>query len=205
MRTLYLWDLAGTLFLEKWNKTLSGFNSFEDFVAARGILFSDARRFEECYYEPYIQGYFWLQLAPGFKEMLTWAKHNETFNTGFQKQMDWRARYLNPRVGFDIRKFFQKLNSTFDWGETNVKTPAMLQQYLEIKIKENYSTVVYSDDHLENVKFFISAAKKINRQCRDFKWRAYHVVNKNGGWRAAEGYFQAGSLLDILEKEKSIA
>ncbi|MBI4994794.1 hypothetical protein HZC21_04100, partial [Candidatus Peregrinibacteria bacterium] len=153
--TLYLWDLADTLFPEKWNVELTGFANFEEYVKSLGIGKKDVRAFEGCFREPYVHGErFGLRIADGFADVLGWTKHNETFSTGFQEQVNWRAEYLNPKVGFDVRKYFQKLSSTFDYGETNVKTQAMLEKYLAQKMEEGYDTVVYTDDKLANCELF---------------------------------------------------
>lgn len=204
-RTLYLWDLANTLFREVWNRELTGFESFEDYVISKGVELNDARGFEECYKEPYLQGeMFNLDVMPGYREVLSWTKNNETFSTGFQEQLRWRASYLNPRVGFDILNFFRKLGSTFDYGETNVKTKEMLVDYLNEKLTEGFKTIVYIDDKLANSHFFISAADGLKKQYSLFNCRFYHMLNDGKGLRAKDGYCETGSLYDLKESEERI-
>lgn len=199
-RTLYLWDLANTLFREVWNKKLTGFDSFEDYVISRGVKINDARGFEECYREPYLQGeMFNLDIMPGYREVLNWTKNNETFSTGFQEQLRWRAFYLNPRVGFDILQYFRRMGSTFDYGETNVKTPEMLEKYLVRKKGEGYDVIVYTDDKLKNCKMFKTAAEKVG-----VGFRVYHILNDDSGLRDKRRYWEIGNLYDLKENEERI-
>ncbi len=198
--TLYLWDIAGTLFYEKWNKELTGFDSFESYVKSKGVSFTDARGFEECYQEPYLHGeMFNLDIMPGYREVLSWTKNNETFSTGFQEQLRWRASYLNSKVGFDILSFFRKLGSTFDYGETNVKTEEMLEKYLAQKKSDGYDTIVYTDDKLENCGLFKTAAEKAG-----VGFRVYHILNDSGGLRGKGWYWDVGSLHDLKKNEEKI-
>src|SRR3989339_1636273 len=161
-KTVYLWDMANTLFPEKWNESLTGFKNFDKYVASLGIDQDNPRQYESCFREPYSKGdMFNLNIADGYEEVLNWTKYNEIFSTGLPETNDWRAEYLNPKVGFDIRKYFQNNVSTFDFGETNVKTPEMLERYLIQKRDEGYTCVVYTDDKLSNCEFFRDAADKI--------------------------------------------
>ncbi len=36
-KTFYLWDLANTLFPEKWNKKKSGFENYDEYVESLGF------------------------------------------------------------------------------------------------------------------------------------------------------------------------
>ena len=197
--TLYLWDLANTLFPEKWNVELTGFASFDDYVKSLGADENNPRVFEGCYREPYIHGErFNLRIADGFAEVLGWTKHNETFTTGIREQMDWRAEYLNPKVGFDIKKYFQKIVTTFDFGETNVKTPEMLEKYLAQRKSEGYDTVVYTDDKLANCEMFRKAAEGVG-----ISYRVYNMKNDSCGLRDEGWYWEIGDLYDLLKNEKN--
>lgn len=197
--TLYLWDLANTLFPEKWDAGLTGFQSFEDYANSLGVDIKNPRVFEECYKEPYIHGErFNLKIADGFKDVLSWTQHNETFTTGIREQMDWRAEYLNPRVGFDIKKYFQKIISTFDFGETNVKTSEMLEKYLAQRKSEGYDTIVYTDDKLKNCELFKQAAESVS-----ILYRVYNIKNDKAGLREKDWYWEIGDLYDFLENEKT--
>lgn len=203
--TLYLWDFANTLFPEKWNAALTGFQTFADYVRAQGISLNDPRGFEEAYKEPFINGEMInLKLTEGYQEVLTWAKHNKAFTSGVKEQLDWRAEYLNPQVGFDIRSFFQEINSTFDYGETNVKTKEMLVDYLGEKYAHGYRTVVYTDDKLANCQKFQQAAEEVKTARPDFTYRWYHILNDSQGLRVKDGYWEIGGLKDIIENEERI-
>jgi len=202
-KILYLWDLGETLFWERWNEELTGFKSFDDYVVAQGVSLTDARGYENCYLKPYTTGKMInLDINSGFAEVLRSTKHNETFSGGMPDQMDWRAEYLNPKVGFDIRSFFQKCNSTFDYGETNVKTEAMLVDYLSKKVLEGYDTVVYTDDKFANGVFFKNAAETLKVKNPNFNYRFYHILNDEGGARPKDWYCEIGGLMDILKIEK---
>ncbi|RJR31057.1 hypothetical protein C4569_03395 [Candidatus Parcubacteria bacterium] len=207
-KTLYLWDLAGTLFYEEWDIKKTGYPAIGDWIAAKLKKKKSEvtdREYEEMHRFAYEHGWpIKLALKPGFKEVLIWTKHNETFSTGMQEQMAWRAKYLNPKAGCDIRKFFQKFNSTFDYGETNKKTKEMLINYLGKKYRQGYRTVLYIDDKLSNCKFFISAVKSMQKRHKGLKYRLYHILNDKKGIRKKRGYFEIGRLTDIINNEKKL-
>ncbi|MBI4427166.1 MAG: hypothetical protein HY569_01635 [Candidatus Magasanikbacteria bacterium] len=197
--TLYLWDMANTLFPEKWNPEITGFADFGAYVKSLGVDAENPRVFEECYKEPYIHGErFNLRIADGFADVLSWTKHNETFTTGIREQMDWRAEYLNLKVGFDIIKYFQKIISTFDFGETNVKTQEMLEKYLARRKSDGYNAVVYTDDKLANCEMFKKAAESVG-----ISFRVYNMKNDSGGLRNEGWYWEIGNLYDLLKNEKN--
>ena len=205
-KPLYLWDMAGTIFHEEWNTEKTNYPNIEAWIEAQSgkdIRDISDRKFEEMHEIPYQEGwYFKLALKPGVKEVLSWTKHNETFSTGMQEQMDWRAYYLTPRNGFDIRKFFQRLNSTFDYGETNKKTIEMYVDYLAKKYQEGYKTIVYTDDKLKNCQFFADAVKSLRKKYPDFSCRLYHVLNDNSGLIQKDGLWQIGNLKDLPINEQ---
>ncbi|MFA6215162.1 MAG: hypothetical protein WC768_01170 [Patescibacteria group bacterium] len=205
-KTLYLWDLAGTIFYEVWDKEKTGWPNYDAWVAAQlGKKISEVsdREYEETYQIPYEKGwYFQLKLQPGAKEALILAKHNEAFTTGVPEQMDWRAAYLVPKTGFDFRKYFQKINTTFDYGETNKKTEEMLVGYLQKKYQQGYKTVVYTDDKLTNCQMFIEAVKLVQKKYLGFSRRIYHILNNNSGLAKKADWWQIGNLKDLLANEK---
>lgn len=207
-KTLYLWDLAGTIFREEWDAERTGFAGYYDWLEARlGKKMSEItpREEEEMYKVPYGEGwYFKLDLMPGAKESLEWAEYSEVFTQGNPEQIDWRAEYLTPRIGFDVRKFFKKINSTFDYAETNVKTKEMLLDYLRKKYDEGFKSVVYTDDKLKNCENFAEAAEEFKKESGDFSYRLYHIMNDGEGLRAKEGYVEIGSLHDLIEAEKNL-
>jgi len=204
-RTLYLWDLAGTLFQERWDPVASGYPTLEDYVRSRGMDPGNPREFEVAQVACLEHGeMFGLRLSEGYRETLAWTERNETFSTGVPEQVAARARYLNPKVGFDILEHIVKVHSTFDYGETNVKTPEMLVDYLSKKVAEGYRTVVYADDKLENCMAFADAARTVGEVHADFTHRLYHMRNDDGGLRTKESYCEVGSLSDILVREKTV-
>lgn len=204
--TLYLWDLANTLFPEKWNTQASGFPTHEAYTASLGLDPANPRSYEESVKVPYLKGdWYTLSLAEGFAEVLSWTKNNEAFTTGVKEQLDWRAKYLNPKAGFDIRKYFQNIASTFDYGETNLKTKEMLVDYLMKKIGQGYQTVVYTDDKLSNCVFFKEAAEVVKKSKPEFSYRVYHLLNQGKSVKKMDWYHEIGQLLDLLENEKIIA
>ena len=205
-KTLYLWDLAGTIFLERWNKEKTGFDNVikwvETYLGKKRSQMTDLE-FEWAHKIPYASGWmFNLKLQPGFKGVLSWTKYNETFSIGNREQVKWRAKYLNPKVGFNILDYFQALNSTFDYGSKNKKTVAMLVKYLAKRYQQGYETVVYTDDKLGNLKFFRQAADKIKARHKDFNFRIYHILNNKNDIKKKRGYWEVGNLLDLLENEK---
>lgn len=208
-KTLYLWDLAGTLFDEKWDEEKTGYPSYSHWLMAKFNIDKNKvspRVYEEMFKIPYQKGWYYnLALKPGFKKVLSWTKHNETFSTGVLEQIDWRAQYLNPRVGFDIRKFFQKFNSTFDYGETNTKTKVMLVDYLQKKYNEGYQTIVYTDDKLANCGSFREAATEVRSRYKDFSYRIYYILNDSSGLKDKGWCFKIGSLYDLLKNEQQIS
>jgi len=205
-KTLYLWDLANTLFPEAWNAVRSGFPTLQDYFRFLGYNPEtiSPHDYEWAHERPYCEGMFDLSISDGFQEVLSQTKHNETFSTGNREQMDWRAEYLNPRVGFDIRGLFEEMNSTFDYGPTNTKTRDMLVGYLLKKYDHGYQTVAYTDDKLPNGEEFVAAARVVQSRHPDFGYRLYHFLNDGHGLRIKEGYWEIGSLYDLLLNERTM-
>lgn len=192
-KILYLWDLAGTLFLEKWDREKSGFESYADYVKSLGYDLEtiSPQEWEWAYERPFEEGYLQVSPSPGFREVLSWTKNNAAFTTGNREQIDWRAGQILPKYGFDIRDYLKEIHSTFDYGNTNKKTPEMLQAILRKKFEDGFDTFVYTDDKLENSLFFQEAAK-------DYTHRVYHFKNDNKGLRSKDNYLEIGSLLDLI-------
>lgn len=207
-KTIYLWDLAGTLFYEKWDKEKTGAESFEKWIEGKlnkKVADISPREYEEMQYEPYTNDlYLGLNIQPGFEEILSWTGHNETFSTGNPEQVEWRAEALQKKLGIDIRGYFQALNSTFDYGETNIKTEKMIAQYLDSKYKKGFKTIVYTDDKIENVDFFKKAAMNFKKLYSDFDFRLYHMLNDDSEIKDKSDYWEAGNLLEVLKNEKNI-
>ena len=161
------------------------------------------REYEETHYIPYTKGLIKLDILPGFKKVLELGEHNETFTSGVPEQIDWRAEYLTPKIGYDFRKYFQKVNSTFDYGETDKKTKEMMADYLDKKYNEGYTTIVYTDDQLKYLKEFIKAAKIYKINNKKFSYRPYYLLNNKTGLKKKNNYFEAGTLYNILKNEKN--
>lgn len=205
-KTLYIWDLANTLFPEHWNSKLSGFGSYDDYVKSLGYDLNtiSPHDYEWSYEQPYKEGLFELNVADGFREVLSSTKNNAVFTTGNKEQIDWRAEQLNKKYDFDIRDYVKEIYSTLDYGNTNKKTQAMLEDILKKKYKEGFTTVVYTDDNLDNCLFFIKAAKGFTQQAPDFNFRVYSIRNDNKGVRPKDGYFEIGNLYDLKKNEEKI-
>ena len=205
-KTLYLWDLANTLFPEKWNSEISGFPNHQAYAKSIGLDPQKPRDYEMAVKEPYLHGdWYTLGIADGYEKVLSWTKHNEAFTTGLREQMDWRAQYLNPKVGFDIRSYLQKITSTFDYAETNIKTKEMLVDFLRSKYDSGYQSVVYTDDNLKNCQLFKEASETVKLENPAFNFRLYHLLNGEKGVKAMGWYIQIGGLPDLLENEKILS
>jgi len=207
IKTFYLWDLAGTLFSEKWNIEKSGVANFHAYVESLGydLKTVDPETYEGCYKIPYSEGLFDLSVAEGFQEVLEWTKNNGFFTTGTPAQIDWRAVQLKKRYNLDPRPFLPERFSTFDYGNTNVKTPEMLMDILEKKHAENYAAVVYTDDKSANCEFFLQSYLKVKNQVAPLKARAYYFTdNEQDIVQLADNYWQAGTLLQLRENEQRL-
>jgi hypothetical protein len=201
--TLYIWDLADTLFPARWNSELSGVSSYDAYVESLGYNLKtiSPRDYEWAYERPYKEGLFELAIAEGFREVLTWAKNNIVFTTGNREQMDWRAEQLNKKYDFDIRDYIKEVYSTFDYGNTNRKTKKMLEDILGKKHRDGFTTAIYTDDNLGNCEFFIAAAAEFTLQTPDFHYRVYHMMNDNKGLRPQKDCWEIGDLYDLQRNE----
>lgn len=198
-KTLYIWDLANTLFPEEWDKN-TGFENYDRYVESLGydLKTISPLDYERAYERPYREGLFKLKIADGFKEVLSWTKNNLVFTTGNKEQIDWRAEYFLKQGLFDIRLYFKEIISTFDFGNTNKKTKEMIIKILKEKAKEGYTDFVYTDDKLENCLFFLEAAKEV----KGLKIRVYNIKNDNLGIRKKDNYWEIGNLYDLIKNEK---
>jgi len=200
-KILYLWDLANTLFPEKWDMS-TGFNNYDEYVQSLGYNLDTINPliYEQCYYKPYKQGLYQIKIADGFKEVLSWTRNNEVFTTGNKEQIDWRAEYFLGKGFFDIRPYFKRINTTFDFGNTNKKTKGMITTLFKKKITEGYTEIVYTDDKLANCLLFLEAGQSV----KNLKMRVYHIKNDHLGIRKKENYWEIGNLHDLLENEKKV-
>jgi|SRR3989338_7951788 len=201
---VYLWDLANTLFPEKWEAKKSGVPNYKAYVESLGydLKTITPHDYEWAYERPYKEGLFSLEIADGFREVLSWTKNNSVFTTGNREQVDWRAEQLNRKYDFDIRDYITEIYSTFDYGNTNRKTKSMFEDVLMKKYQEGFTTAVYTDDNLANCDFFIAAVKEITSQQSDFQFRVYRMMNDDRGLRQQNGYWDIGTLYDLQSSEK---
>lgn len=206
MKTLYIWDLAGTLFMERWDRAKSGVASYNAYVKSLGydLKTISPHDYEMAYKKPYQDGLYSLSLPRGFKKVLAWTKNNAVFTTGSKEQMDWRAKQLLPKYHFDVRKYIKKIYSTFDYKNTNVKTKEMLMDIILKKHKQGYRMFIYTDDKKRNCIFFLKATGVLVRDGYNLKTRVYYINTraekiKNIG----QELIQVGGLMSLLRREKS--
>ena len=205
-KVFYLWDLADTLFIERWDKNKSGFDTYNDYVVnlyQKPLANVTPLEYELADKRPYKEGLYSLSIADGFKEVLSWTKNNGVFTTGNKEQMDWRAVQLQNKYGFDVRPYITEIYSTFDYGNTNVKTEDMLVDLISKKIKQGFNTVVYTDDKPVNCQFFIKAAEQCQTMGILVKFRVYNLSNDNTPLEEiSDGYYKIGNLGQLRDNEE---
>lgn len=201
-KTFYLWDLADTLFSEQWAVQKTGLANYDAYVESLGYNLKtvDAKTYETSYERPYKDELFELSLMPGFIETLSWTKHNAAFTTGVPEQTEWRAETLLKKGQPNILPFFKKIYTTFDYGNTNQKTTAMLLDILNEISEKGYSTIVYADNKLENCIEFKNAADQIPQ----ISYRLYHINIGSGFKQINSNFFEAPGLLELLKNEKQL-
>lgn len=201
MNTFYLWDLADTLFIETWQPA-SGFADYSTYLKSLGFdpKTISPEDFEWAYERPYKEGLMDITLAEGFKEILSWTKNNSAFTTGNKQQLSWRAVQLKNKDHFDILPLFTgSIYSTFDYGNSNVKTAPMYEELLNKIVDLNPTAIVYTDNHPDYCRYFIAAAKKSG-----IPFRCYNMRNDNKGLRPGPNIWQIGSLYDMLKNEQAL-
>lgn len=205
-KVFYLWDLAGTLFIENWDQVLSGFDTYNDYVTHlyhKPLASVTPLEYELGYEGPYKEGLYNLSIAKGFKEVLSWTKNNGVFTTGNKEQMDWRAVQLQNKYSFDVRSCITEIYSTFDYGDTNVKTEAMLIDLINKKTKQGFGTIVYSDDKATNCEFFINAAGKCVSTSLKFDFRVYNLSHNSIQLeKISTNYYKIGNLGQLRDNEE---
>ncbi|MBI5037344.1 MAG: hypothetical protein HZC01_01365 [Candidatus Kerfeldbacteria bacterium] len=166
------------MFPEEWDTRSSGFPDYDAYLESLGydLRTISAFDYEHAYERPYREGLFRLSLAPGFVEVLRWTRHNGYFTTGNHEQLDWRAEYIQKHYHLDIRDYFTYRFSTFDYGNTNVKTSTMLVDVLRRIVAKKFSEVVYTDDRKQNCQFFLKAVQQARQQGVAVPGRAYHLT-----------------------------
>lgn len=207
-KTLYIWDLANTLFPQTWNESLIGSSSYKDWIqkkSGKPLSEISPREYEEGFRYFYENGELvLLNVQRDFREVLDWTKNNEAFTTGVPEQLDWRAEYLLPKIGYDVRTYLKRVNSTFDYGETNTKTEEMIKDYIDRKTSEGYNTFIYTDDDLSNCQTFSKVLRSNNQDPDKITFRIYNILNDQSGVQNKGDYFTIGGLVDLLENEKKL-
>ncbi|MFH1111668.1 MAG: hypothetical protein V1712_01195 [Patescibacteria group bacterium] len=207
MKTFYLWDLAGTLFPEQWNGTKSGVASYDAYVKSLGydLKTISAHDYEWSHKIPYGGGLYNLSIAEGFKKVLLWTKNNSIFTTGNKEQIDWRAKQLFKKYHFDIRKYTKEIHSTFDYGNTNIKTQEMLMDIILKKYKQGYRVFIYTDDKRKNCIFFLKAIQILVKKGYSIKTRVYYLKGKGRGIKKINNsLIKVGGLLNLLHYERMV-
>ncbi len=205
-KTFYLWDLGDTLFCDVWDVKKSGMTNYDAYVESLGydLKIIKAHDYEWAYESVFRNKLYIIKPAPGFKEVLTWAKHNGVFTTGNKEQIDWRAEQVRQTRGFDIRDYLGEIYSTFDYGEMNVKTRAMLQDIVQKKFAQGFESVVYTDNKEENCRFFLEAIAGLQKDGLPIKARAYQIFQDDRGViLIQENFAQVGRLVDIKQAERN--
>jgi len=198
--------MAGTMFPEFWDKGKSGFDSFDDYVSSVYDLENiSPADYEGCYERAYKSAWFNVSLAEGFPEVLIWAKHNAAFTTGLPQTNEWRAVQLKEKYGVDILPYIPKTFSTFDYGNTNVKTPEMLMDILKKKRAENYTAFVYTDDKAANCEFFLESYRRVKDDVAPMATRVYNITQTAQEIvQIKDNYWQVGTLLQLRENEQRL-
>ncbi len=202
-KTFYLWDLGDTLFGETWDIKSTGLPNYDAYIESLGYNLKtiDAKTYELGYERPYKDGLMKLELLPGFVETLSWTKNNAAFTTGIPEQIKWRSEVFLKKGLPDIKPFLEKIYTTFDYGNTNQKTVAIILDILKKIERSGYSTVVYSDNKLENCKLFMEAAE----QLPSIKFRTYYINIKSSGLtKISNNLYETHGLLELLKNEKSL-
>ena len=206
-KTFYLWDLANTLFPETWNKDKSGFVNYDEYVKSLGYNLATIKplEYEQAYEIPYKDGYFDLTISPGFEETLSWTKNNGVFTTGNKEQVDWRAVNFLPRYGFDIRDYLKEIYSTFDFGNTNLKTKEMLIELCKKIHNGGFKVLVYTDDKQANCDFFLKAVESATGQGVKLDARVYNFEPSSQIAKEINpNYFVIANLAQLLNNEREL-
>lgn len=203
-KKIYLWDAANTLFPEKWQHP--GFKTYEDFLASR---FPDGQYNnlddEKVCEESYQKEFYKVWPNKGFQELLEWTKNNYVVTTGTVEQTVIRRGKILVSHKFDINDYLSGVVSSFAYHDKpteNAKDEQFWLRMLKEKFDHGYREIIYSDDKVAGVQDFYSAAKKLNFP--DLTIRGYNLKNDESGLKQVGSYWEAGTLLDILENEKSI-
>lgn len=202
--TLYLWDLADTVFSEEWDTERTGLESYDAYIESLGFDLNtiDPLAYEQHYEQPFKDGRMKLSILEGFEQALSWTKHNAVFTTGNKEQIQWRAEVFLQKGLIDVRPFFETIYSTFDFGNTNQKAEFMYRQILEEEAAKGYKSIIYADNKLENCQKFQQAANQLKNKITT---RLYHInIHVAGINKMEQNFFSVPNLLTFLNNEKSL-
>ena len=206
-KTLYIWDLADTLFIEYWDQKKSGVKNFKAYLKSLGYNLRTIKAidYENSYHIPFTKNILKFKYNSGALKMLNWAKHNGVFTTGHRKQLGWRAVQLKHNHLPDFRKFFHVFYSTFDYGNTNKKNFQMYKDILQKSLKLGFTTIVYADNNYANCNLFISAAARLKKQISRFNYRLYYIRPNVQSLKGVNSHkFIASNFQQIIKNEKSL-
>jgi len=175
-KTYYLWDLADTLFPERWDSVGSGCSDIISYMTTLGYDQKTITpgQFELAYEQPYRKGFFALSLIPGFTEVLPWAKHNGYFTSGHHEQNLWRNEQIQKKYHINIFDYIKEGFSAFDFGSINQKTAAMFTDILNTLHERGYTDIVYTDDKETKCELFFNAITKLQKEGVRINGRTYH-------------------------------
>jgi hypothetical protein len=198
-RTIYIWDLADTLFIERWDAGKSGFATMEAYLKSIGKTAGQVTPFEyeTAQADLYKKALLIADLAPGFFEILNFTKNNVAFTTGTKEQIVYRAEQIKQKYGRDILPLFKKIITTFDYEPSNIKNLTVYKK-LAADLAQTSDILVYADNHLGNCQNFITACKD-----KGLPFRCHHITNDDGGLKKFDGFWQAGRLTDVLTNEQN--
>lgn len=199
----YLWDQADTIFTEVWDTERTGVADFRAYVKSLGNDpdSMSKKEYEFLYEVPYKEGLFKVDIMPGFIELLSWTKYNGAFTTGVPEQRDWRQVQLSKKYpNLVLKEFIPDVFSTFDYGDTNVKTIDMYADVLGKIYFRGFATVVYADDKLANCAMFEDAAHKVP----GIEYRLYRMNPHTPQVMQNNAIMEVRNLFDILEAEKKL-
>lgn len=201
-KTFYVWDQADTLFAEVWDIEKTGLPDYNVYVLSLGhdIETMPKRVYENAYEIPYRTEMFKVELMPGFKELLSWTKHNAAFTTGVPEQREWRTDQIKRKYGIELKDYIPEVFSTFDYGNTNVKTVEMYADVVRKVQKRGFTTVVYADDKIANCEMFEAGARTIP----GITYRLYRVNPAMDSQLQGDTIKEVKNLFDILESEKNL-
>lgn len=205
MPTLYLWDIANTIVVEKWDKIKSGFETYDQYLLAQGFDLATIKplQYEINHCIPYTQGLYNLSLPSEVVETLAWTKNNILYTTGVKEQFDWRAQQLVPKYKVDLRDYISEIICTFDFEPINLKKEYMFMEIFDKIRLKGFDCLVYTDDKLEYCNLFYQAAVEFNKKHSTFKYATYNILQNDAELKVIkENFYQIGHLRQLKNNEE---